>query len=374
MIGLSNIGGLLKWFVPGGASTLAQSGQVRGQQSPPILRPIGFNDFLSLDVPPREMLLDPILPERSLAMLYAPRGVGKTLLSLSIGLAVASGSTLLRWSSPKPRRVLYVDGEMPLASLQERLRAISTGLNAEIPNDGFRILAADHTENGISLGTEEGQRAIEPLLTGVDLLILDNLSTLCTTGSESASDAWVPMQNWLLALRRKGIAVLLVHHAGTNGRQRGTSRREDALDTVIALRRPEDYSPEQGARFEVHFEKLRNRVNGDGAVAFEAQLEPTATNAGDGICWLARDRRPSILKQASELFGEGLSVREVAAALRISKTGAGRLRLRASDGGLLMKRNDAAVQAANGHGPLAEKGVIRSPRVPTVASDGAIGV
>ena len=64
----------------------------------------------------------------------------------------------------------------------------------------------------------------------------------------------VPMQNWLLKLRRQGIAVLLIHHAGTNGRQRRTSRREDALDTVIALRRPDDYSPEQGARFEVHFE------------------------------------------------------------------------------------------------------------------------
>src|SRR6478672_3954049 len=86
----------------------------------------------------------------------------------------------------------------------------------------------------------------------------DNLSTLCTNGSESASDAWVPMQNWLLMLRRRGIAVLFIHHAGTNGRQRGTSRREDALDTVIALRRPEDYLPEQGARLEIHFEKLRN--------------------------------------------------------------------------------------------------------------------
>jgi hypothetical protein len=27
-------------------------------------------------------LLDPIMPERSLAMLYAPRGIGKTLLGL----------------------------------------------------------------------------------------------------------------------------------------------------------------------------------------------------------------------------------------------------------------------------------------------------
>jgi putative DNA primase/helicase len=180
---------------------------------------------------------------------------------------------------PRRKRVLYVDGEMPLVSLQERLRLISAGLGAEIPNDGFRILAADHTENRISLRSEDRQNAIEPMLGDVDLLFLDNLSTLCTTGSESASDAWVPMQNWLIGLRRKGIAVLLVHHAGTNGRQRGTSRREDALDTVIALRRPEDYSPEQGARFEVHFEKLRNRVEGDGAVSFEAKLEAFVAGA-----------------------------------------------------------------------------------------------
>ena len=54
----------------------------RHTAEPPVpkLQPIGFDDFLSLDVPPREVLLDPILPERSLAMLYAPRGVGKTLL------------------------------------------------------------------------------------------------------------------------------------------------------------------------------------------------------------------------------------------------------------------------------------------------------
>jgi putative DNA primase/helicase len=41
-------------------------------------------------------LLDPIMPERSLAMLYAPRGIGETLLGLSIGLAIASGNPLLR--------------------------------------------------------------------------------------------------------------------------------------------------------------------------------------------------------------------------------------------------------------------------------------
>jgi putative DNA primase/helicase len=311
---------------------------IRGAHLPqprPSLQAVGINDFLNLDIPPREMLLNPILPERSLAMLYAPRGVGKSWLGLSIGLAVASGQPLLRWSAPRRRRVLFVDGEMPLVSLQERLKAISFGLAGEIPNDGFRILAADQIEDGINLGSEEGQRCLEPLLHDVDLLILDNLSTLCTSSSENASDAWVPMQNWLLKLRRQGVAVLLIHHAGTNGRQRGTSRREDALDTVIALRRPEDYSPEQGARFEVHFEKLRNRVDSSGAIPFEASVEAIAANGQDGIRWSWRDLTPPILKRATELFADGHTVREVAAILHVSKSEAGRLRLRALEEGFL---------------------------------------
>jgi putative DNA primase/helicase len=327
---LTVISNLLTRILPT-RETIAARASIATEQARPPFQAVGINDFLALDIPPREMLLAPILPERSLAMLYAPRGLGKSWLALSIGLAVASGAPLLRWSAPRQRNVLYVDGEMPLVSLQERLKAISVPFGTDIPNDGFRILAADQVDGGINLSTEHGQRSLEPLLEDVDLLILDNLSTLCTATSESASDAWVPIQNWLLMLRRRGIAALLVHHAGTNGRQRGTSRREDALDSVIALRRPEDYSSEQGARFEIHFEKLRNRVEGDGSIPFEARVE----NIGDGIRWLSSDLKPPLLMHAAELFAEGMTVREVASVLRISKSEAGRLRLRALAEGLL---------------------------------------
>jgi putative DNA primase/helicase len=299
------------------------------------LQPLALKDFLALEIPPRAMLLAPILPEKSLSMLYAPRGIGKSWLGLSLGLAIASGGSLLRWTAPSPRRVLYVDGEMPLADIQARLAAIMAGLGGEIANNRFHILAADNTEGGINLSNEDGQRALDGHLEGADLLILDNLSTLLATGSEGASDAWLPIQNWLLRLRRKGTSVLIVHHAGVNGRQRGTSRREDALDTVIALRRPLDYSPEEGARFEVHLEKART-LAGEAALPFEAKVESFSGEDGkDGIRWVARDLAAPVFHRAAELFAAGNTVRQVAVLLGLSRTEAGRLRVRAAAEGLL---------------------------------------
>jgi putative DNA primase/helicase len=200
-----------------------------------------------------------------------------------------------------------------------------------IRNDHFRLLAADHTDVP-DLGTEAGQQALDPLLDGVDLLIVDNISTLCWTGSDNDAGSWTSMQEWILRLRRRGIAVLLVHHSGKSGEQRGTSRREDVLDTVIGLRRPADYQPQQGARFEVHVEKIRAHF-GDAGRPFEASL--VSTPDGRGLTWSARDLKPSHLEEAAALFRSGVTVRAVAAQLGIARSSAGRLRQKAQEDGLL---------------------------------------
>jgi hypothetical protein len=116
---------------------------------------------------------------------------------------------------------------------------------------------------------------------------------------------------------------------------------------VVGLRRPEDYSPEQGVRFEIHCEKLRNRIDGNAAVPFEARIE----TANEGIRWSAADLAPPRLKQAAILFSDGHTVRQVGALLGISSSEAGRLRLRAVDAGLLVTGDDIQVPKANGSLP-----------------------
>jgi putative DNA primase/helicase len=88
---------------------------------------------------------------------------------------------------------------------------------------------------------------------------------------ENEADSWLPVQEWALSLRRASKSVLFIHHAGKSGGQRGTSKKEDILDTVLNLRKPPDYSPQDGARFEIHFEKNRGFM-GDDAEPFEAKL------------------------------------------------------------------------------------------------------
>jgi hypothetical protein len=111
---------------------------------------IDIGELLSMNIPPREMLLAPVLPRQGLVMAYSKQGLGKTHLALNIAYAVAGGGQFLRWKAPKPARVLLVDGEMPLVALQERLTSIVAGAEKQPPETSyFQIIAADHQEEGI---------------------------------------------------------------------------------------------------------------------------------------------------------------------------------------------------------------------------------
>lgn len=282
----------------------------------PRLRAVTAAELLTMELPPRDFVLAPWLPTQGLAMIYAPRGMGKTHLALGISHAVATGGSCLRWHAPKPRRVLHLDGEMPVIAIQERLRWIMAGSPAAdiATMDNLAIIADGLQDDGMpDLATEAGRCALEPYIEGVELIVVDNISTLCRSGKENEADDWLPVQDWLRQMRRRGISVTLVHHAGKGGQQRGTSRREDILDTVIALRRPQGYRSEEGARFEVHFEKTRGSLGADVA-PFEARLE-----IRDGAAhWAVRGLDVCEAERIAELHADGLSQREIAKELGIS--------------------------------------------------------
>ena len=306
----------------------------------PPLVVFSLDELLELKIPKRQYLLSPWLQSQGLCMIYSTRGYGKTWIALEIAYTVASGGQFLSWKSENPAGVLYIDGEMALIELQERASQIDMRESKELKAP-LKFLTRDAQDcNFPNLSTIEGQNQIESLIRDdIKLVILDNLSTLFRSGKEYESDSWLPIQNWLLSLRSLNKSVLLIHHAGKGGQQRGTSRREDVLDTVITMKRPKGYKEQDGACLEFYFEKNR-ALYGDEVKPFEARLESNTNDDGIEIFkWTCKSLEDSTFDTVCGLSNEGLENWEISQELEIHKSTVSRYVQRGKEEGTIKPCN-----------------------------------
>ncbi len=282
------------------------------------VRAISATDLAGYELPILASLLDPWLMEKTLCMVHAKRGVGKTHLMVAIALAVATGGNFLNWSAPKPQGVIYIDGEMQAQAFQQRIK---DGIDrVGMSPDLLQIVTPDLQEAAMpDMGTIGGQRAIDALVSDkTKLIIVDNLSCLVRSGgAENESESWGAVSEWALKHRREGRAVMFVHHSGKSGAQRGTSKREDLLDVVINLKRPTAYNESDGAVFIIEFEKARALKGGDIA-AIEARLETLPNGLQD---WTYRPVEAVNQRSIADLWNGGaVTLMDVARELGMNKS------------------------------------------------------
>lgn len=280
-------------------------------------RALDLAELAAMEFKPRLPILGPWINSQDLVMVYGPRGVGKTHFLMAAAFAIASGQTFAKWSAPQPRRVVYLDGELPGIVMQQRL--LMHCPKAE-PAPGFmRVFTPDLMPDGVGLpdvSTLTGQMQVELMVGDAEVLFLDNLSAWARTGRENEAESWLPVADWLLSLRRRGVAVVVVHHAGKGGQQRGTSKREDLLDAVVSLSRPADYDPSQGAAFVAEFTKARH-LTGTQAESIELELREQENAPAS---WTWRTVEASTYDRVVALTRDGLKPGEICAELDIHKS------------------------------------------------------
>lgn len=300
------------------------------------IKTVNIAEIVKHQFPPREYILRPVLTLGSLNMIYAWRGVGKTHVSLGIAYAAASGGTFWGWTAERPFRALYIDGEMPGEVLQARLAGIVGSSDKQPPDaDYFQILTIDlHGGRMPDLATREGQNKISEPCNASELIIVDNVSCLVRgSGQENEAKSWLLAAEWALLMRSKGKCIIFVHHSGKDGNQRGTSKREDLLDVSIQLKRPFDYEIDQGARFEVAFEKARH-LSGSDTATFEAWLRNDEHGAQ---VWTLKPLAEETVKRVADLANLDLTQREIAEELGIHKSNVCRAYQKGVDRGLIAK-------------------------------------
>lgn len=245
-------------------------------------------ELRNLKIEARKPIIDPFLTERSLSMIYAKRGVGKTWLALQLGLSISNGTKFLEWPVEEPRSVLYVDGEMPLSDLTDRIMQLS----GQSPPEKLMLLPSERLfleDRPLVINDKKDQQRILEALDDLeqrgkrpDVVIFDNISSLTSGMDENSNSDLDTLLAWFIKLRHRGYAVVIVHHAGKSGQQRGASRREDLLDTSILLEElPRDARlASSGACFSLSFEKSR----GKRPAPDKATTELVASDNG-GLTW-----------------------------------------------------------------------------------------
>jgi hypothetical protein len=261
-----------------------------------------------------------------------------------MAISISKGVDYGPWKCERPWKTLYVDGEMPLRSMQERLKLLNPK-----PTGNLIIISReemmDEEMTLLNLCDPCYQKALLAycLQEKIKVIFLDNLSSLCWGMKENEADSWEQVLGWLLMLRHSDIAVVIVHHANRDGNEmRGTSRREDAADWVIKVSPNFKFAKiSKGTAFTTTFTKNRED-NGEHEESMDWTFvtEDGKTN----VNWKLTD----LVEQVYEMIKDGAECcSDIAESLNRGKMEVSRCAKRLMDKGFIKKEGHRYVLSYN---------------------------
>lgn len=280
------------------------------------------NELVNWSVPVRKKHWADRIQSNQTGMIFGERGRGKTWFAMGLALSMSCRVEFLGHKPNKARRVNYLDGEMDLVTFQQRMLQICKSLGVEPPSNLMAFTPEAFTDLLPSINTLDGQKVIDEMIgTEWDILIVDNYSAWSSDGRETA-EAWAPFMRWMLRHKRAGRTVIVIHHSGKAGKQRGSSKHEDALDWSINLMSDKQSPPDGALRFSLVWEKARHLASDQ-----IAPIAVTMQRGEDGtLVWNHQHgthKYPKMVK-AEKLKAEGVTNTEIAQKLDVDRTTVGR--------------------------------------------------
>lgn len=377
---------------------------------PPIaghpIKTCTLRELMEMQLPHRRHLVIPWLRQGESSMIFAAPGVGKSLFALDIALSVAGGGKALgvwqtgagdskteggqREKAPEATRdsnaetapcgwkVLYVDGEMPLDDIRDRANMLmqgkiqqEDGFDREQAGQNLHFMARhqqdDILADFVDLADVDSRRNLLAQIQRerIDLVILDNLSTLAAFEDENAASSFNGPVDFLQRLKSIGTACILVHHTNKGGEEfRGSSRIATTFETLTLLKAAaappfiEDGQGDEGesdssaSAFTLEWRKYRGRR--DTSIQDKAIFILSVGTQGNAARWHVMDTESGMML-AMVRSKQCPTQRELAEALGTSPATLSRMKQKAMKEGRITKKEwDALLKAAGQSNALQE--------------------
>jgi putative DNA primase/helicase len=236
------------------------------------------SELIAMELPDIRMLLYPWMTEKSITLVAGEKGAGKTWFALSLLYSITRRKSFWKWETMSSGNCLYVDGEMNIKSIQNRLKYLDRGdekfKEIFILSNDWNRTRSDKIQM-LNIAAGYWQKIIKEICLnkGIEIVVFDNVASLCAGIDENVKSEWDVVNQWLLDLRFAGISSILLHHMGKNKySQRGTSAREDNINTAIHITKPEEYASENLCMFGLKFDKNRDVEKKEDATLIQAML------------------------------------------------------------------------------------------------------
>ena len=261
---------------------------------------VNWPQFWDTDHLAEDFLCAPLLARGRGHAIYAAAKTGKSLLTLEVAAALATGRPILNHEPAAPIHVIYVDYEMTPDDLYERLEKFGYG-----PADNLDHLHYIQMPGIAPLDTPQGGAALVAAAQAWDAqLVIVDTTARATSGEENAMETFRDFyRHTFMPLKALGITTARVDHSGkdTDRGQRGSSAKNDDVDIVWELTVKGDIGTDQAVTL-----KATHRRMGWIPTPVEMTRHQTAVpmhtvDAGSGIQW-----PPGVKDAATHLDTEGV--------------------------------------------------------------------
>lgn len=186
-------------------------------------------DEYSIDFAGGPELVEDVLPERGIAMVYGPSGKGKTFWTLDIAFHVHNGA---RWRDKDVKQgdVMYVAAEAG-RGIKKRIQAVRT-----LHPDWRAPFIADAAPNLSSLTSIQAVRDAACAAGSPAMLIVDTMSASFEGDDSSQKDVAQMIRNLKILADDLQCLVVFVHHTTKDGGSfRGSGVLYNDVDAVLEL-------------------------------------------------------------------------------------------------------------------------------------------
>lgn len=187
---------------------------------------------------PVEWIVEQLVPQAEIGMIYGPSGAGKSFLGLDLAFSVANGFTWFNRAS-KIGSVAWIAAEAA-GSMRNRAKAYAQAHGVDLDKCDLWVV-----EQPLSLMSDEDADALTHCLKEKEpqLIVVDTLAAASGGANEnSGEDMNKVLENCRKLHAETGAMIMLIHHTGkdTSKGARGWSGIKAAMDVELSITKSEN--------------------------------------------------------------------------------------------------------------------------------------